>query len=317
MKSNYVLMTAAYNEQEYIANTLESVISQTCQPRCWLIVSDGSTDRTDEIIKKYEKRHGFIRFSRQEKRAEDKKRLEKASIAKARAMQSAIIMMADQEYEFIGNLDADTTLEPDYYERVLEKFKTDPELGIAGGGVYTVFEGEKNNGPEGFVNPDFVGGPVQLFRRDCIEQLGGYLPFGHDDCIAVARAHMNGWKVKCYPEIHAYQYGMPQNSIAEKVPICFNMGRMDYLMGGLFTFEILRCLHRMAHRPYIFAGASLFLGYLWAALSPEKIRLFKEIQDYMQLEQIEKLESKIPTFKFIRSVARFEARHLWGNTLSE
>ena len=46
----YVLITSARNEEAYIEKTIKSVISQTILPKKWVMVSDGSTDRTEEII---------------------------------------------------------------------------------------------------------------------------------------------------------------------------------------------------------------------------------------------------------------------------
>jgi biofilm PGA synthesis N-glycosyltransferase PgaC len=292
MDCSYVLVTVAYNEESRIELVMRSVLEQSLRPKLWFIVSDGSNDRTDEIIREYAGKHGFIRYLRQEKRSSDTDRLEKVTIAQSRAMALALELSHDIEYGYFGNLDADITLDADYYEKVLEKFSNDPALGMAGGGVYNVNQDDLPSGT-GFINPQFVGGPVQLFRRKCIEDIGGYAPYGHSDCIAVAKTKMKGWRVRCFPEIHAYHHEVPDNSARAKIPVCFRMGQMDYIMGGLPVFEIARCAARMLKRPFLVAGMAMFAGYIWAFIRGEEIRIPLEVLEFMQTEQKQKLLSKI------------------------
>ena len=102
----YVLMTAAHNEAAYIENTIQSVLAQTTLPEKWVIVSDGSTDDTDRVIKAYAEKHDLIVYARREK---ENKEADFAS--KVFALRHAYERLAGQKYDFIGNLDADTTLE--------------------------------------------------------------------------------------------------------------------------------------------------------------------------------------------------------------
>ena len=124
---DYVLVTPARNEETFIATTIEAVLAQTVLPVRWIIVSDGSTDRTDEIVAGYAKQHSFIRLLRR-------------SAGETRSFSSKVnaFKMSDRElegvqYEFVGNLDADVSFPRDYYENVLQRLQTSPKLGIAGG----------------------------------------------------------------------------------------------------------------------------------------------------------------------------------------
>lgn len=293
MSRSYVLVTAAYNEEGRIEETIKSVINQTHIPRKWIIVSDSSTDRTDDIIRDYAARYKFITYARQEKRDIDAKRLEKVSIAQARAMALALEQLHDVEYEFLGNLDADITFEAEYYEKVINKLCDDPILGIAGGGAYNI-NPDGTLAPGGFIKPYFVGGPIQLFRRKCLEDIGGYSPYGHSDCIAIAKARMKGWKVQCFPEIRAFHHEVPSNTVREKMPTCFRMGQMDYIMGGLFIFEVVRCTVRMFNKPFLLAGIAMLSGYVWGFITRKKIQISNDVIKYMQAEQMQKLLSKLP-----------------------
>jgi len=292
MQLSYVLVTTAYNEEQIIESTIKSVIHQTHLPKKWIIVSDGSTDRTDDIIRKYAEKYQFIIYERQEKRDIDKKRIEKASIAKSRSMKLALKRLSDVEYDFIGNLDSDISFDSDYYEQVLSKFLNDSKLGIAGGGAFNVNPNGTLTGG-GFIKTHFVGGPVQLFRRECYEEIGGYQPYGRDDCIAVGTAKMKGWKVRCFPEIRAFHYGTPSNKVKEKVPDCFKMGQMDYIMGDFLIFQFIRCTIRAFKKPYILAGMAMMAGYVWAFLTKRKKIPEKNLRKYMQSQQLSKLISRL------------------------
>ena len=289
----YVLFTAAYNEERRIEKVIHAVIAQTLLPDRWIIVSDGSTDSTDEIVKRYAAQYKFIHFERQEKRAEDRDKVDKTSIAKSRAIMIAIEMAKDIEYKFFGNLDADVTFDKDYYERVIERMLADPAIGIGGGGAYSVgHDGRIRD--TGFIIPDFVGGPVQFFRRECLDEIGGYAPYGHDDVIAVMKARMKGWKVRCFPEITALHHEQPGNSIREKVPICFRMGYIDHLMGGLMSFEAARSVLRMFKKPYLLAGGAMLGGFIWARVSRVPVCPLDEVVTFLRSDQKRKLIGHIP-----------------------
>ncbi len=127
---NYVLITAAYNEEAHIEKTIQSVVSQTLRPLRWVIVSDNSQDRTDEIIQSHTAKHDFIQFLRVNKPAGH------SFVSKVVALRKGAPLLEGLPYEFIGNLDADLSLDPDYYQQLLAHFQQNPDLGLVGGFVY-------------------------------------------------------------------------------------------------------------------------------------------------------------------------------------
>lgn len=125
--TQYVLITPAHNEEAFIAKTIESVIAQTVRPLRWVIVNDASTDSTGEIVGNYARRHSFLRL---------------VNVArpsgrhfgnKVRAFNRGLEELEGLTFDFIGNLDADISFEPDYMENILRELEGDPTLGIAGG----------------------------------------------------------------------------------------------------------------------------------------------------------------------------------------
>jgi glycosyltransferase involved in cell wall biosynthesis len=198
MKS-YVLVTAARNEEAYIENTIRSVIAQTILPEKWVIVSDGSTDHTDKIVKRYAMTHGFIFFMR--KSADQERNYGN----KARAFKLGYEQAINFEHDFVGNLDADVSFASTYYESVMSKFDINGRLGVAGGTRFDLRNGQFRK-----IHPaqNSAGGPTQFFRRQCYQEIGGYLPlkFGGLDTVAETMARMSGWEVETFPDLEVFHY---------------------------------------------------------------------------------------------------------------
>ncbi len=287
MSKSYVLVSPVYNEERILERCIESVAAQTLLPLRWVIVSDGSTDRTDEMAREAASRYGFIRLLRRERPSGGRTSIDRVSQGIVAGVMAGIESVAGLDYRYLAKMDADVTLEPEFFEKVMARMEADPGLGLAGGGIYNV------GAPGGFLNPEFVGGPVRVFRKECWEAIGGLLPFGHEDYTSVASARMKGWKVRCFPEIKAYQHDVPRNTVREKVPVCFHLGQMDYIMGGLLTFELARCGTRMLKHPVFLAGGAMLCGYLWAWLRRMRIELPEELVEFMQAEQRVKLRGRL------------------------
>src|SRR6185503_9927379 len=144
----YVLVTPARNEARFIEMTIRSVIAQTVRPAKWVIVSDGSTDGTDEIVQKYLNDHDWVELVKLPERAE------RNFAAKVTAFNQGYARVAGLQYEVIGNLDADVSFEPDYLEFLMTKFAANPRLGVAG----TPYREDNHMYDERFKSPDHVSG---------------------------------------------------------------------------------------------------------------------------------------------------------------
>src|SRR5271157_4953312 len=192
----YFLITPARNEAKFIEKTIVSVIAQTIKPVQWSIVSDGSTDDTDTIALRYSEEHTFIKVLRT---APDSRY---NASSKVKAFYRGFSFAEDLKYDFIGNLDADVTFAPDYFEKILQFFAGDPRLGLAGGRIFEEVRGRKRPmWPGGSIHS--VSGAVQLFRKECFVAIGGYLPLEHGgiDSAAEITARAKGWTVRTFPEI--------------------------------------------------------------------------------------------------------------------
>src|ERR1035437_9046662 len=187
-RGQYVLVTPAKNEEALIGETIKSVVGQTVRPAEWMIVSDGSTDRTDEIVRAATVVEPWIRLLPLPPRAQ------RSFAAVVHATEAGVRALAVRGYEYIGLLDSDVRFQPDYFKRVIDCFERSPRLGLAGGVVIDVGL-PKDRLPR---NRQDVPGAVQFFRRACFEGLGGLLaiPEGGWDALTCARARMVGFETR-------------------------------------------------------------------------------------------------------------------------
>jgi glycosyltransferase involved in cell wall biosynthesis len=283
---SYVLVTPARNEAALIEATIKSVVAQTERPLKWVIVSDGSTDRTDEIVSRYAVAHEWIELLRMPERKE------RHFAGKAHAFKAGKERVDRLPYEVIASLDADITFEPDYFAFLLGKLAADPSLGVVGT-PYVEKTGESFDYK--FTNIDHVSGACQVFRRECYEEIGGYAPVkvGTIDCIAVITARMKGWKTRTFIGKvcqHHRKVGTAQRGPAKAN---FYTGVMDYTMGNHPLWQMFRTGYQMTKRPYLLRGLALGAGYLRASLWRAERPVSREFVEFHRREQMERLKNKI------------------------
>jgi biofilm PGA synthesis N-glycosyltransferase PgaC len=282
-KLTYVLITPARNEAELIEQTIKSVVGQTVLPAKWVIVSDGSTDATDDIVKKYAAEHKWIEFVRMPERTE------RHFAGKVHAFNSGYAKVRDLHYDIIGSLDADISFEADYFAFLLNKFAENPRLGVGG----TPFREGSLQYDYRFTSIEHVSGACQLFRRDCFESIGGYKPIkgGGIDWVAVTTARMKGWKTRTFTEnicIHHRKIGTGKSA---PLAARFRFGKQDYYLGGHPLWEVFRSLYQMKAKPYMLGGLFLLLGYIWAFLSRVERPISRELVEFRRKEQMQRLKN--------------------------
>lgn len=283
----YVLVTAAYNEEAFIENTIKAVISQTLLPKRWVIVSDTSVDDTDKIVKEYAERYNFIELIRTEKNHA------RNFASKVYALNAGLERLKGDDYEFIGNLDADISFEEPYFSRLIGEFDRDSGLGLAGGFIY-----EKNNGrftTRTNNSVRSVAGAVQMFRRECFESVGGILAlkYGGEDWCAEVMARMKGWRVRAFPELRVFHH-KPTGAGAGVLRYWFHQGFMDYSLGSHPIFVIIKCLRRLRTKPYFKGALARLAGFVCANYRREKRSVSTEFVDYLRKEQKARLLGRFP-----------------------
>jgi poly-beta-1,6-N-acetyl-D-glucosamine synthase len=278
LEGPYVLLTAAYNEEAHMERTIQSVLSQTLLPRRWVIVSDNSTDRTDQVVQSYSAKHDFIKLLRVSKDTGHN------FGAKVIALRKGEELLRGIEYEFIGNLDADISLDKTYFGALVSYFVAHPELGIGSGFVYE----DDGNGfhSRWFNHVSNVPHAAQLVRRECYEAIGGYavLKYGGEDWYAQTCAKMHGWRVESIPALKMFHH---RHTGASSRPIrnAFRLGRLDYSFGSDSFFEILKCARKFRDKPFLVVGFVRLLGFAWSYVSGEKKGVSEEFAAFLRKEQ--------------------------------
>ena len=279
----YTLVTPARNEAAFLPGVLDSILGQSVRPFKWVIVSDGSTDDTDKLVAIAAKKHAFIAL------ISIKAEARRSFGSKAMAFRRGYEALQDLNFNYIGNLDADVTLESHYYQRILEEMERNPRLGVAGGVVWdkTAYGFRRTTS-----SLNHAVGAVQFWRRECFEAVGGYRPttVGGVDSLAELTARMKGWETRSFPDLPIYHH-KPVDSAGGRAAyrIAYRAGLTEYHIGTHPLFAFFKALRRWRERP-VFAGVFIRLfayGRLW--LTGAKRDASDELVAYLKREQMQTL----------------------------
>jgi poly-beta-1,6-N-acetyl-D-glucosamine synthase len=189
----YVIITPAYNEGKYIRLTIDSVLTQTVQPLLWVIVDDGSTDDTANIIQKYSQQYNWIKYVHRKRGSGHS-----YYASNVYAIMAGYEHVKNVSYEFLAVLDADITLPENYYEKIQEFFSYDPRLGITSGNCVDKVDGKLK---KHLYDRRSCAKAVIVFRKECFDQIGGFVPlkYGGEVSCTCFMARIKGWKNRCLP----------------------------------------------------------------------------------------------------------------------
>lgn len=284
MNRRYALVTPAYNEEKYIETTIKSIVAQTQLPVKWVIVSDGSTDGTDDIVKQYAAKYPFIELYRI---TEDHPRNFSAQV---NAINTGYAQMKNVEFEFFGNVDADVEFPPNYYETLIQRFEADQSLGLIGGYIWedygAGFHDRRTN------NPEAVSNSIQLFRRGIYDDIGGYhaVKYGGQDWVAEVMVRMRGWTVRAYADLPVMHY-RPAASHGGWVRGWYRQGMMDYSLGSVGLFEIVKCTRRLVEPPYVLGAMARMTAFIYSFLTRQPRLVPEDFVCALRREQKQRLKA--------------------------
>jgi glycosyltransferase involved in cell wall biosynthesis len=278
--ARYVVVTPVRDEEMYIEHTLRSVISQTTRPAEWVIVNDGSTDKTGEIIDRYAASHPWIRVVTRKNRG-----FRKAGGGVIEAFFDGYGEITTPGWEYVVKLDGDLSFDSGYFEECFRRFIEDPRLGIGGGSIYNL----ENGVPVLEPSPAFhVRGATKIYRRKCWEEIGGLKVLTGWDTIDELKANMVGWNTKTFPELRLIQHKTTGSADGTWNNYVKN-GLANYITGYHPTFMMLKCIKRLGEKPYILVSAGLFWGFLKGYLQNLPQVDDKELIRYVRKQQWDRL----------------------------
>ena len=256
--SRYVLITACRDESDFAATTIDSVLQQSVPPSLWVIVDDGSTDRTPEILADYARRVDFIRVIRREDRG-------------ARAVGPGVIeafyagcdTVDLGEFEYVCKFDLDLDIPPTYFGDLIERMEQNPRIGSCSGKPYY------RDPSSGTLVSEMIGdemsvGMTKFYRVECFREIGGFVRQVMWDGIDAHRCRMLGWICVSWDDpklrfVHLRPMGASHRGLL-RGRVRWGFGQ--YFMGTGMLWILVSSLYRMTRRPLVLGGLAMLWGYL-------------------------------------------------------
>lgn len=297
---NYIVVTPCKNEELNIPHLIKSVVNQTIRPVLWVIVDDGSTDKTSEMVSQIEQDCNWVKgiFLEQNK--------EYLGTHIAHVYNKGFSFAKDYFYnkkidwEYMAVLDADTIPEPSYFEKLIQQFENDITLGIASGNTCenteNLFDPLRNDIKNvDVINPhfwetypfslkeeefriDLPMGSARMWRRKCFEETGGgYEPINGPDGVSTVKAKIKGWQTRRFKNIllierkglsaMGYWYGYKDR------------GFTNYFLGLPSSMVIMKAINYSFKKPY-YIGIAYMYGYTKCLISGKKRLQNAEVRQY-------------------------------------
>ncbi|MEM6675222.1 MAG: glycosyltransferase family A protein [Planctomycetota bacterium] len=280
MNPKYVVITPARDEEDHIEGVVQSMVDQTVRPTTWVIVNDGSTDRTAELLDRAAEGHDWIRAVHREDRG-----FRAAGGGVMEAFYAGLEAVEDDDWEFLVKLDGDLQFENDYFERCLREFEKDPKLGVGGGVI-------KNRIGDQLVLervPAFhVRGATKIYRRACWDAIEGLIAAPGWDTLDEVKANYLGWSSRSFDDVVLIQERFTGDAAGQWRNWVKN-GKAAYITGYHPLFLMSKAGVRALRRPYLKASLGLVWGYFGAPLSGVKKGATKDVVRYVRQQQLRRL----------------------------
>jgi poly-beta-1,6-N-acetyl-D-glucosamine synthase len=289
--SRYLVVTPVKDEAQHIASMMKSVIAQTKRPDRWIIVDDGSTDQTPDIIAALSQGLEWITVLTR------KPRQRNLGSAEILAFNQGIDMIDLDDFDFIVKLDGDVDLEPHYFHDLLVKMQADRNWGIASG----VYREDHDGIWETITMPTYhAAGASKVVARECYKAIGGFVAKKGWDTLDEIRAGLAGWKTGHFEDL-VFTHLKPEGIAMGKLSTHRFHGEIYYQTGGGGVFLLFKALHRMLFaKPMVVGGMALIYGYLRSYISrqprlvnPHEAEYYRKMLNRRLFQPIRKSSKKI------------------------
>ena len=287
----YCLISPTRDEADYARRTLESVCRQSQPPARWVIVDDGSTDATPQILAEYARRYDFIQIVTRQNRGE-----RKVGPGVIDAFYAGYDRIDPADFDYVCKIDLDLDLPPRYFEILMDRMEANPRIGTCSGKAYYPAPSNTDKSFEGELISEACGdemavGMIKFYRTECFEQIGGFVRQVMWDGIDCHRCRMKGW-IACSwddPELR-FLHLRPMGSSHKGI----FTGRMrhgfgQWFMGTSLSYMTASALFRMTRPPLLLGGAAMWWGYVKAMLTGQPRYEDPEFRRYLRAYQWEAL----------------------------
>jgi poly-beta-1,6-N-acetyl-D-glucosamine synthase len=280
LRNKYVLISPVRDEDRFIEKTILSVIAQTVLPVRYVIVDDGSHDRTGEIIDSFAAKYPWITALHRTDRG-----FRNSAGGEVQAFYTGFATLVETEWDFVVKLDGDLSFDPDYFEKCLARFDADPKLGMGSGVIYNLENGKLTLER----TPMFhVRGAAKMYRKECWNELKGMYAINGWDTLDEVKANMLGWETKNFADLKIVQHratgmevGIWKNAIKN--------GIGAYVAGYHPLYMVSKCLKRALHRPFFIESAGLLFGFCKGYLSGMRRVEDEKLIHYLRRQQMNRL----------------------------
>jgi poly-beta-1,6-N-acetyl-D-glucosamine synthase len=284
-RAKYVVITPVRDEVQHMEKTIRSVTSQTVPPSRWFIVDDGSTDGTSELLDTHAAQVSWINVIHRKNRG-----FRAAGGGVIDAFYAGYSMLKDDRWDFIAKLDGDLSFAPDYFEQCFKIFGAETQLGIGGGTICQIENGQLRVDSVG--DPPFhVRGATKIYRRVCWEKISPLVRAPGWDTIDEVKANQHGWTTRTFAELILVQH-KPTGGADGNWRNWFKNGRANYITGYHPLFMAAKCLKRTMRKPIFLGSIALLTGYCSGYLKRIPQIPEKDTIRYLRAQQIQRLLSR-------------------------
>jgi poly-beta-1,6-N-acetyl-D-glucosamine synthase len=279
-KKSYVIISPVRDEEQYIENTIRSVIAQTILPLRYVLVNDGSGDKTGSIIDGYAKKYPWISAVHRADRG-----YRNSAGGEVDAFYEGYKTLNGAAWDFIIKLDGDLSFDPGYFEQCIANFNAEENLGIGGGDIYNL----EDNKLELEREPQFhVRGAAKMYSKECWDALKGMYAINGWDTLDEVKANMLGWKTKTFTNLKIIQHRPTGRAVgAWKNAVKNGVG--GYTAGYHPLYMASKCVKRLFRKPYIVESAGLLCGFLKGYLTRMPRVDDRNLIRYLRQQQMNKL----------------------------
>jgi glycosyltransferase involved in cell wall biosynthesis len=275
--SKYIIISPVRNEENYIQRTYESVVAQTLQPAQWVIVNDGSTDKTEAIVQNYVSEHDWIKLITLKDRG-----FYFPGTGVVNVFNAGMAEVTVQAWDFVVKLDVDLSFESNYFESLLDRFESNPDLGIASGVTFLEQQSAWVMEP---VMEDHPVGPSKVYRRTCFNQIDGLKPVPGWDLADLLAAQMAGWQTVCFRDLMIKHYrptGTRREGLWARSVL---QGRFEYRHGYAFWYTFLKAIFHLFGSASLVASGGKIYGYTYAVFARDKYIFEEDMRKFLRDKQ--------------------------------
>ncbi len=291
---DYVVLTAARNEVSFLGGLHASLLAQTHPPRKWIISVNHSQDGTEALARGWAKEHAFISVLSISGSGPAPGNGSAPSFAnKAKAIRRAYEAVREEEFAYVGILDADMRPEDTCFATLCKLMDANPEAGLSVGRLHEPAE----HAIRRFLPaPQVSTWGAQFFRRDCFERIGFYRPlrWGGLDVLAALMAREHGWQTPMAPDARIdHARGMGSHRGTNLLKTQFRYGIRDQKLGMPFRYCLAKGFNRLGNRPRLLGSVAFVGGYLAGFTLPADPAIPDTCRRRMRREQLEILRERL------------------------